>query len=278
MISTSFANSPEEQAGIISELMKNLFQNQLIIGDIHAPMNQISDIYKITDGDKIIGGWSIFKGFELSTVVIPPLLHETWEAIHSMVSLLDIREFFAPFPRFIDDKPVERLPWDNWNEFNAELQFTDIAMQLTKQELEVLDISHLPNIRAAKVEDANAISKYFDKVRENETFQGFWNPVQLETDIFVIAENEDQKIVGIGGAHFETPISVQIGNIHVNQEFRGIGLGKAITMACVLGVISTKRLPTLFVNENNKIAIDIYKDVGFEKYNEMSFYKLTRNQ
>ncbi len=269
MITTSFANSPKEHAGIIAELLDDLLYNHIIIGDIHAPMNRISDIYKIVNNDRIIGGWSVFHGFDLPTVVLPPTIPEAWESIHSMINFLGIKEFYAPFPAEINNQNIIP-PWTDWKDFSSELQFTDVAMQLAKKEIEVMDISNLPEIRGAKHEDADRIQEYFDSVEH----QGFFNKHQLDTDIFVIAEDNDE-IIAVGGAHFETPLTVQIGNIHVKKEYRKIGLGRAITTACILGVLRTKRLPTLFVNENNDIAIDLYKSFGFEEYNRYKFYKLT---
>ena len=49
MITTSPVSSNEEMSQVMSALLNDMFANQLIIGDIHAPMNKISDIYKIVE-------------------------------------------------------------------------------------------------------------------------------------------------------------------------------------------------------------------------------------
>lgn len=248
--------------------------NQLIIGDIHAPMNEISEIYKITRGTVIIGGWSIFHGFNLPTVVFPPLLPESWLSIRSMLSLRNFDLFYAPIPLYDNlGNPIEQ-PWTNWGEYDAELQFTDVAMQLTNKSIEVPDLDMLPAIRGVVQADIPIIEEYFDEL--GDEYEGFFHPLQIKTDVYVMAEEESQ-VVGVGGAHFETPVSVQLGNIHVSTDFRGIGLGRAITTAVSLGILRGERLPTLFVNKNNQIAQNLYESIGFSRFNEFQFYKLERN-
>ncbi|MCY3410407.1 MAG: GNAT family N-acetyltransferase [Candidatus Heimdallarchaeota archaeon] len=273
MVETSYASNNHEQAGVLAALMEDILYNHLIIGDIHAPMNKISDIYKITMDNKIIGGWSVFHGFNLPTVVLPPTIPEAWNIIRSMIKMLNINEFYAPFPDFMNEQ-VFNPPWSTWEEYNVKKDFTDIAMQLGTKDIQVMDISELPKIRGASTSDADEIKSYFEEVAKYEKVEGFFHPIQLETEMFVVAEDEG-KIIAVGGVHFETPRTIQLGNIHVKNEYRRKGLGRAITTALCLGSIKSQRLPTLFVGKHNTRAINLYKSIGFQKFNEFSFYKLT---
>ena len=101
------------------------------------------------------------------------------------------------------------------------------------------------------------------------------NPIQIEMDSFVIAE-EDDEIIATGGTHFETPFTMQLGNIHVLKDYRRRGIGTAITTAIALGSIKSQRVPTLFVNENNEDAIIMYEKMGFQSYNKFIFYNMKK--
>jgi predicted GNAT family acetyltransferase len=61
--------------------------------------------------------------------------------------------------------------------------------------------------------------------------------------------------------------------VQVLPKYRRKGIGIAISTAVILGIIRFKRVPTLFVNEHNIAAIQMYEKIGFEPYNEYIFYK-----
>ncbi len=259
----------------MSTLLKDIFTNQLIIGDIHAPMNKISDIYKIVEDNNIIGGWSVFHGFDIPTIIFPPHLRESWPAIKNMIRIRQIDDFNLSFPYIVNEKTVEEYPWTIWPEYDATHLFTDNAMRLVDKEIEVMDVSDLPKIRAAQSEDIPRLNLFFEELENRGEMSGFWNPIQLEMDSFVIVEDEG-KIIGVGGTHFETPFTMQLGNIHVLKDYRKRGIGTAITTAIALGSIKSQRVPTLFVNENNENAINMYSKIGFKPYNKFIFYNMKR--
>ncbi|MHA2501429.1 MAG: GNAT family N-acetyltransferase [Candidatus Kariarchaeaceae archaeon] len=268
MITTSPARDNEELRMVMINLFSNIFGNQLVIGDIHAPMNKVSDIFAIKDGNQVIGGWSIFRAFSPPSLGIP-VDPTGWEAIAGMLSMLPDAEYILPFPVESENDHGKR-PWDEWD-FRTEYLYTDIAMRISTKDIEVRDISELPPIRAAIPDDADALESYYKSI--GDTFQGVFHPLQLESDNYVICES-DGSIIGAAGTHFETPYTVQLGNIHVQEEYRGKGIGRALTTAVTLGAIKTKRVPTLFVNQENRTAIELYESIGFERYNSYEFHRI----
>lgn len=275
MITTSPVSSNQEMSQVMSTLLLDMFANQLIIGDIHAPLNQISDIYKIVEDNKIIRGWSIFHGFEVPTIIFPPHLKHSWPAIKNMIQILQINEFNLSFPYIVNNKTVEEYPWTIWNGYEPTHLLTDNAMRMVDKELEVMDVSNLPKIRLAQKEDIPLLDKFFEDLKRKGELSGFWDPIQLEMESFVIVEDEG-KIIATGGTHFETPFSMQLGNIHVLEEYRRRGIGTAITTAIALGSIKSQRVPTLFVGEDNEGAIKMYENIGFKPYNKLIFYNMKR--
>jgi len=273
MITTAPASDPEDLKFVLANLFSNIFGNQLIIGDIHAPMNQISDIFKIVRGDQdIIGGWTLFYGFDRPTVAFP-VDPTGWDAIKGFLSMTQHDELIVPFPTEFENDHGKR-PWDDWNHYQLEYLHTDIAMRITTKDIEVRDISDLPKIRAATEEDTKRLQRFYQDIDKSE-FQGFFHPLQLESDNYVVCEDVGE-IVATAGTHFETVHTVQLGNIYVKKAYRDRGIGRAVTTAVTLGAIKTKRVPTLFVNEKNAKAIALYEDIGFERYNAYDFYVAKR--
>jgi len=185
---------------------------------------------------------------------------------------LNIEEFYVPFPIESNNS----YPWQDWSEYSWEHLFTDIAMKFTNNEIEDLDVNTLPKIRAITKEDLKKIDQFYSELVKEDKYEGFWNPVQLDSELFVVAETDDNEFVAAVGTHFETPFTVQIGNLYVKPEYRGKKIGKAITISVVLGIHRSRRIPTLFVNENNTIAINLYRNLGFEDYNKFVFFKATK--
>ncbi len=269
---TAPASSNKDKNTVLTFLLQDVFSNQLILGDIHAPMNQVSDVYKIIDGNSIIGGWTVFHGFKIPIIGIPPRIPDAWGAINQMVNLLQYPKIRIPFPKKIDDKKLDKYPWNIWVGYTPKLLYEEYALRLTNKDLKVMDISNLPKIRAANENDSELLEEFYNK--NSSDFEGFFHKYQLQTDSYVIAE-ENNEIIAAGGAHFETPYTVQIGNVYVARKYRNKGLGKAIVTAISLGIIKTQRVPTVFINKQNQIAINLFKSIGFEKYNSFYCYELT---
>jgi predicted GNAT family acetyltransferase len=191
-----------------------------------------------------------------------------------MVEMLGYPEFILPFPVNMEEDHGHR-PWNDWPSYNFELMYRDKAMRVETKDIEVRDISELPVIRAANEDDIPALEEFYHQAVERDEFEGIFHPLQLKSDNYVVCEDQNE-IIGAAGTHFETPYSVQLGNIYVSPKYRGRGIGRALTTAVVLGAIKTQRVPTLFVNEENTLARKLYESIGFEYYLDFEFYKVSR--
>lgn len=255
-------------ARLIAILIQNTFKNQLLLGDLHSPINQLADAYKIESEGEMVGGFVIYKGGEIPVVPLPFGQTEFWPTIREFVDSLSFDRLAIPFPVGLQGAAsVSPPPNLGWNSYQWEVTATDYAMRLTKEEIEVMSIDHLPEIRAAKPEDSERIKEFL----ERNGMARWFHPLQLKSELAVISEDKGE-IVGYAGTHFETPYTVQIGNVSVSPAYQGKGLGTAMVTATILGILRTRRIPTLFVNENNEKAIKLYEKIGFEKYDRFSFF------
>lgn len=273
MITTVPAVNNAEMGHLIAILTDTSLVNDIIIGDIHAPMNQVSDIYKILDGNELVSGWSIFNGYQHPIVVFPPTFPQGWGAIKSWVNKLNLKEITLSFPKDVENNTIE-LPWDNWDNYEWEHLFTDNAMRF-EGDVEIYDISKVPKMRGITYEERDIVSEFLEREGKTGDFAGIYHPYQVMSDLYIVAEDDDGSIIGVAGTHYETPHAVQLGNIYVKKEFRNLGIGRALTSAVTLSIRRSYRIATLFVNQNNSVAQKLYEDIGFEKFNENMFYKGT---
>lgn len=258
---------------LVSLLLDENFINDLIIGDIHAPMNKVSDIFKLMDNNEIVSGWSIFHGYKHPIVVFPPTYLDGWNSIKSFVNTLRHQTILVSFPKKIENQSNDR-PWDNWDNYNWEHLFTDNAMKFSG-DLEILDISNLPKIRGIGYDESERLQKFLDVEEKKGEYSGIFHPFQVLSDLYVVAEDANGSIIAVAGTHYETPSSVQLGNIYVKDKYRKQGLGKAITSAVTLSILRSHRVPTLFVNDQNLDARRLYEEIGFEIFNQYEFYQGT---
>ncbi len=257
-----------EIAKLMAILIQNTFKNQILLGDLHAPMNKIADAYKILSNGEMIGGFAIYKGSQVPSIPFPYGQTKWWPTIRQFIDDLGFEKVYLPYPIGLESNPsVSPPPHLGWNSYTWQVAFTDYAMRFTKEELTVMSIKGLPTIDAVKNEDVKEIKEF---LTQNNMVEWF-HPFQVESELAVVARDND-KIVGFAGTHFETPYTVQLGNVVVAPEFRRKGLGSALVTAVMLGIIRTRRVPTLFVNEHNAIAIKFYKKLGFEPYDRFRFF------
>ncbi|OLS28896.1 MAG: Mycothiol acetyltransferase [Candidatus Heimdallarchaeota archaeon LC_2] len=273
MISTEPALSNAEMGHLIAILTDTDLVNDLIIADIHAPMNQISDIYKLIDEDELVSGWSIFNGYQCPIIVFPPTFPQGWDAIRSCVNDLNFKEIMVVFPKIVKDN-TDELPWEGWDHYEWNYLGTDISMKF-EGDVDIYDISNLPKMRGITYEERDIVTKFLEQEEKTGDFAGIYHPLQIKSDLYIVAEDNEGTIMGVAGTHYETPHSVQLGNIYVKKEYRNQGIGRALTSAVTLSIRRSHRLATLFVNENNLIAQKLYEDIGFEKFNQYDFYKGT---
>lgn len=120
-----------------------------------------------------------------------------------------------------------------------------------------------------KIEEMTLLD--YESIKENlqNDFDKFWSPSILKSELensmskYIVAKR-NEEIVGFAGIII-LPDDVEITNIvtKISERKKGIGnllLAKLIEMAQKTG----KDNISLEVNENNTIAIELYKKYGFE--------------
>ena len=66
--------------------------------------------------------------------------------------------------------------------------------------------------------------------------------------------------------------------IYTPAKYRGMGFGKDITAAIAMQVQSQKRLPVLYARLNNKVAINLYRQLGFAEAGRLVEARFTEKQ
>lgn len=76
--------------------------------------------------------------------------------------------------------------------------------------------------------------------------------------------NINNQAIGQGLLEYELPKHRLIGGIYVSERFRQKGIGHLITCSLIQVVLEKQKLPTLTVDVENKNAIKLYQQLGFE--------------
>ena len=114
--------------------------------------------------------------------------------------------------------------------------------------------------------------KDFEEIKENlqEEFDEFWTPNILKSELesnlskYVVAK-QNEKIVGFAGVII-LPDDVEITNIVTKKDERKKGIGKLLLDKLIeIAKQTGKDNISLEVNEKNIVAINLYKNAGFQE-------------
>lgn len=108
-------------------------------------------------------------------------------------------------------------------------------------------------------------------VIENENFSvpwtetGFFTYLMREDALFLVAEDEDENVVGYCGVIMSIDEG-DITNVSVKKELQGQGIGKALLQELIQQTVS-RGVHTLFleVRESNAGALALYEKQGFTR-------------
>ncbi|MFX1284961.1 MAG: GNAT family N-acetyltransferase [Promethearchaeota archaeon] len=251
---------PKTNQELINRCIKlakdDYFNNIVLIGDLYPPCIKLTNIYGVFDEKKLISFFTIFKGFKAPSVVLPSNLSE-----NETVILSNLKEIIQN-------------------------EFTLVSFTLKEEDLinyfHIIDISSeycmITNQSQFKPRNSDytwmkATKEYFRRIdkfyRSIHTYP--WNPIQLESDFYFFTENGD-RIIACGGTHFETPEAGHLGNIIVSPDFRGQSLGITLVSTITSEILRKKLFTTLFVTQDNFLAINLYKKLGFVHHNPVSIF------
>lgn len=96
------------------------------------------------------------------------------------------------------------------------------------------------------------------------TEMGFFTYLMREDALFLVAEDEEENILGYCGVIIAIDEG-DITNVSVKKELQGKGIGKALVQALITQTVS-RGVHTLFleVRESNAGALALYEKMGFE--------------
>lgn len=251
---------PKTNRDLIQRCVKiaetDYFDNIVLLGDLFFPCIKLTDIYGIFDNNQLISFFTVFKGFEVPSVILPNTLSRIEFFIFSnleniiqneftLVSFTlreqDLIDYFQ-----IKDKSSEYCMITNQSKFSPKIS-KGIFKLVTK-------------------ENFNRVDRFYRLIH---TYP--WNPIQLESNFYFFF-GENDKIIACGGTHFETPDVAHLGNIIVLPEFRGRSLGLTLVSTITSNILRKKSFATLFVTQDNFPAIHLYKKLGFFHHKPVSIF------
>lgn len=228
--------------------------NILPLGDLYAPLFDVSEVYAAVENARIVGVSSVFHAFSLPTISIGVAHEQVKKALLEKALGTISRDFVTLIS--LDETSLYR------ERAKVLLSFTEHQMVLTKPQS--LEASVSPAHKAAK-KDLEALNRFYVE-HESEA----WNPIQFGVGPYYVVK-QGNEIVSAAGIHILTPQIAQLGNVLTDRAHRRKGYSKACTTALVREVSSSNRIVSLFVRTDNAPAIRMYEQIGFEKHKIIEF-------
>jgi len=230
---------------------ENYLDNLVLLGDLYNPCLKLSRIFGLYDEtNEIQNFFVIFDGFAMPSIVLPVKMNnQQFNLVKDFLVNVLPEEFFI--------LTLELIENDLLSHFKINYCSVDNCMIIKDKEKRPL--LNEP-VRKATNKDLERINEFYNETKANP-----WNPIQFESGYYHFIESEG-KIVACGGTHFETPKLAQIGNIYVQTEYRRRGFGELLTLAIAREILRRKEIATLFVNQENIPAKNLYQKLGFKLY------------
>ncbi|MFX0015472.1 MAG: GNAT family N-acetyltransferase [Promethearchaeota archaeon] len=232
------------------------FENIVLLGDLFLPCIKLTDIYGIFDNNNLISFYTVFQGFENPSVILPNNVLDNEAIILSNLYQTLPKEFMLV--SFI-------LKESDLNDyFTVTETHSEYCMISNQSKFRPHFSSH--KFKQVREGDFSCVDSFY---KSNKTLP--WNPIQLESNFYFYNKLED-KIIACGGTHFETSDAAQLGNILVLPEFRRNSMGITLASTITREILKKKSFATLFVTQNNRPAINLYKKIGFFHYKPVSIF------
>ncbi len=245
--------------------MQRKLENIVLLGDLHQPCLQISDIYGIFDQkNRMISSFSVFKAFSNPSIALP--FTSSKKIIDAIFSFLKKSNYSVLWIVVVGNEWLSHYAkkYFKIDSISDELMMVLPQEVFKKKKQSIIPIPLTQRnyiLIKAKKDDSNVIERFYNTVGVQ-----LWHPIQLESGFYYYIANDQEDVVACGGTHFETNFSAQLGNIYVHPDFRRQGLGEQLVLAVTREILSRKKLATLFVAKNNHAAISLYKKLGFFVY------------
>ena len=241
----------KDKTKILNFLQKDIFLHIYSIGDLDDFFWKNTTFFGLLDKNEIKAIILLYTGLELPTILAfdknISFLQELFENIkhllpgrfyaHFSIDLeKDLKKYFHLKSHGKHHKMTLKYP--------AKIKNTDCskAILLSKENLdEILDLYKV-------------------------SYPGNWfDPKMLETNQYFGLKVKN-KLVSIAGIHVYSEIYkvAALGNITTHPDFRGKGFGQIVTAKLCQNLLKTIDSIGLNVASDNKSAISVYKNLGFE--------------
>ncbi len=229
---------------------QNYLDNMVLLRDFYPPCIHLTKIYGLFESRvNLVSFFVIFEGFKDSSIVLPVKQKQSY-----FTSIMDFLIEGLPDSFIFLSLELKKENIEDY--FHVKDFHTDFCMTLSStQELPIITS---PYLKVASAQDLDRIDSFYKSIGSSP-----WHPSQMDSGYYHYIEINDQ-IVACGGTHFETPQLAQLGNIFVLEKFRRQGFGLILTIAITRKVLDEKKTATLFVNQYNKPAQDLYNKLGFK--------------
>ncbi len=228
---------------------QHYLENLVLLGDLYPPCIHLTKVYGLfSSKNKLKNFFVIFEGFKEPSVVLPVKLESNqYSKIMEFLSEILPRNFFFLSLELLEENLTDYFHVKNFH--------TDFCMTITS--LKDIPLPTSPYLKEAKKQDFERIDVFYKSIGTLP-----WHATQMNSGFYHYIEMSDQ-IVACGGTHFETPRLAQLGNIYVLEEFRRQQFGFILTTAITKKVLAKKEMATLFVNQHNIPALNLYKKLGY---------------
>jgi len=250
-------------AGLLRSCRRFLAQdpvaNVLVLGDLYAPLLNVSDVYAAIQNSQVLGVCTVFHGYSKPSIVFGAKTPEAKRALVETALNQDSTEFISPCPSsevYLFEKNAAILDRHREQQMVAnppkQIEHDNVKVeQMGKGGLEELDKFYVEH-------DAEA-----------------WIPLQHKVGPYYCVR-QDGRIVSAAGVHVVTPQVAQLGNIVTDEAYRNRGFALACTNALAGSLASEGRIVSLFVRTDNQPAIRMYEKLGFRKVREIAFLVLRK--
>lgn len=131
----------------------------------------------------------------------------------------------------------------------------------------------IDEVRQLDLDDADILNSFYEISYPGNWFESYMLKTGMYFGLF-----RNQTIIAAGGVHVYSPAYnvAALGNIAVHPDFRGQGLGKAISAATAISLLKQVDNIGLNVNCDNTAALAVYRSLGFKitaRYEECMLYK-----
>ena len=248
---------------LISLLEKDTYINIYGIGDLDTRFWPYTYWYGLEDNGEIKSAVCVYMGSELSTILaLSDEISAISELLRSILTFLPCR-FFAHLSPGLEKILADRYEFEDAYP-HYKMALTDSSRLETEEtsRAEILGTEDIPRL----------LELY------NDSYPGNWfEPSRLSLNRYY-GIKDGGRLICAAGTHVYSPECrvAAVGNIATRPEYRGTGLGAAVTAALSKQLLSEGLRVGLNVRTDNDAAVACYKKIGYSIHCRFNEYTMRR--